>query len=349
MNAPTLPKSEVNNEQPVNTPVVYQISLTPFDQNKVEDTTNTPVQTEAVAVKEGEDIKNPDITSKPQDTPSSFVTLHHELEKHYVLPQYCVPIDYCVQQCSLEACKFKRDCLILKSKALHTGTKQSHVSQTVVTPMNGALKKYKYNLLDLRLMSCFQPDCKKKNSDRPKTFHFGCFMHDTTINSHSGLEVIKVHSKEDKLLTLGNALNYDPSSLNFDELTGDKKHIILPVCGKRCFMNLINRRKELQKIDDVVTKKESNTMDSSSKSAAQQYIHWDKDGSIWTKSSEEVVVDWLSYEENTSSYFGGVDMDGKTSADRKESYHLVIQSLIKKENGKSIVHFIHYKFNLLFN
>jgi hypothetical protein len=118
-------------------------------------------------------------------------------------------------------------------------------------------------------------------------------MHDTTINSHSGLELIKVHSKEDKLLTLGNALHYDPSNLNFDELTEEKKHIILPVCRKRCFMNLINRRKELEKIDNVVTKKEKTMMNSSSKSPLPQYIHWDKDGSIWTKSSEEVVVDWL--------------------------------------------------------
>jgi hypothetical protein len=327
---PELPKTEVNNDDPVNTPVEFTISLTPFDDNP---STNTNVEPIPVTQTTVDEAPNQKVDKKNTETPSSFVKLYHELEEYYVLPEYCVPVEYCVKQCSLDACKFKRDCLIMKSKALQSGTKQSHVSETAVTPMNGALKKYKYNILDIRLMSCFQPDCKKKNSDRPKTFHFGCYMHDTTINAHNGIELIKVESNNDKILTLGTALNYDPSKLNFNELTGEKKHIILPVCGKRCYMNVLNRKKEFEKIQKGATSASSDNKANSS----VPYVHWDKDGSIWTKSSEEVVVDWLTYEENTSSYFGGVDMDGKTSSDRKESYHLVIQSLIQKENGECTI------------
>jgi hypothetical protein len=253
-----------------------------------------------------------------------------------VLPEYCVSEEYCVKQFSLDDCKFKRDCLIMKSKALQIGTKQSHVSETAVTPMNGALQKYKCNLFDIRLMSCFQPECKKKNSDRPKTFHFRCYMYDTMVNAQNGLELIKVEDKTDKQLTLGTALHHDPSKLNFEELTGKKKHIILPICGKRCYMNVFNRKKEFEKIKKSATKKDNDNKNIQSKATGVPYVHWDKDRNIWTKSSEEVLVDWLTYEESMSSYFGGVDMDGKTKSDRKESYHLVMQSMIQSENGKTI-------------
>ncbi len=114
MSTPTLPKSETNHEEPVNTPVELEISLTPFNDNPIQNATTVtlPVTDD---VKEESKVVPP---VKPQgEIPSSFVKLHHELEEHYVLPEYCVPVEYCIQQCSLEACKFKRDCLIMKSEA----------------------------------------------------------------------------------------------------------------------------------------------------------------------------------------------------------------------------------------
>ena len=48
----------------------------------------------------------------------------------------------------------------------------------------------------------------------------------------------------------------------------------------------------------------------------------------------EVLIDWFTTEENTSKYFGGVNSNGRISANRKESYHLHIRDMIKEENDK---------------
>jgi hypothetical protein len=47
-----------------------------------------------------------------------------------------------------------------------------------------------------------------------------------------------------------------------------------------------------------------------------------------------VLVEWLSIQENCSNYFGGLDSNGKTSGNRKDTYHYLIRDLIKKENGE---------------
>ena len=58
------------------------------------------------------------------------------------------------------------------------------------------------------------------------------------------------------------------------------------------------------------------------------------DGNKVNRSSIKVLLDWLTTEENASSYFGGVDNKGQTTATRKEAYHHHLWELIKKENGK---------------
>ena len=45
------------------------------------------------------------------------------------------------------------------------------------------------------------------------------------------------------------------------------------------------------------------------------------------------IVDWLVTEENSKLYFGGKNKAGKTSGNRKETYHNLLSDLIKKENG----------------
>ena len=63
---------------------------------------------------------------------------------------------------------------------------------------------------------------------------------------------------------------------------------------------------------------------------------WDNDGdtSEGVKSSIEVLVNWLTTEENCSQYFGGIDSNGRTNGNRKEVYHHHIRDIIKLENGK---------------
>jgi hypothetical protein len=62
--------------------------------------------------------------------------------------------------------------------------------------------------------------------------------------------------------------------------------------------------------------------------------NWDKDGKDGKPSSIQVLIDWLTTEENASMYFGGVNEVGKTNAMRKESYHKVIRQIIIEKNGK---------------
>jgi hypothetical protein len=102
-----------------------------------------------------------------------------------------------------------------------------------------------------------------------------------------------------------------------------KNELILPVCGKRCYTNVINRRIEFHKAADA-----------SKGSGVPSNIHWGRDGTSTSKSSEDCLIDWITTEENASSYFGGVGKDGQTSSNRKHTYHLLLSDTIRKENGE---------------
>jgi hypothetical protein len=91
--------------------------------------------------------------------------------------------------------------------------------------------------------------------------------------------------------------------------------LIFPVCSKRCY----------KYVSSYNCKKEIVTSNSST---------WEGDGSKDTKSSSEVLINWLTTEENSVNYFGGSDKDGRTSSTRKETYHNQLVDLIKQENGK---------------
>ena len=117
-----------------------------------------------------------------------------------------------------------------------------------------------------------------------------------------------------------------PKSINVKEihksLYNDEHHLIFPICGKRCY-NVVTY---------IKTKKDTNNKDS-------EYAvlkSWDKDGSDNKRSSIDVLIDWLTTQENASSYFGGIDVDGRTNSNRKETYHLVIRDVIRNENGKCV-------------
>ena len=61
-------------------------------------------------------------------------------------------------------------------------------------------------------------------------------------------------------------------------------------------------------------------------------------------SSIEVLIEWLTTEENATNYFGGLDVDGQTNSNRKETYHHQIRDLIKEENG-TINQIYHYYYS----
>jgi hypothetical protein len=102
--------------------------------------------------------------------------------------------------------------------------------------------------------------------------------------------------------------------------------ILFPVCGKRCYKSVVGyRTREVIVLEDVIEK----TPDPPS--------NWDKDAKDGKPSSIQILIDWLTTEENASMYFGGVNEVGKTNAMRKEAYHKVIRQLIIDTNGEILL------------
>ena len=142
------------------------------------------------------------------------------------------------------------------------------------------------------------------------------------INTDESLKFIDLESSEEKVLKHLDD-KFDMSSLR-KSITNDHTNIIFPVCGKRCFncVDFIKSNKA----------KEVN-------SEYAQGQSWDLDGSENKRSSVQVLIDWITTEENCSQYFGGLDADGRTNGNRKDTYHYIIRDLIKIENGE----ILHYK------
>ena len=162
--------------------------------------------------------------------------------------------------------------------------------------------------------------CKNTKTKQPKVFHHLCYMHMIHNSPKDEMEPLCYLGLEDKLIAhidksidmkvIDRFLLSEPSNLTF------------PFCGKRCFNSL-----------HQVRNKKVTTSDSDY--AITQ--NWEKDGSTTCRSSMRVLIDWISTQENCSSYFGGLDSNGNTSANRKEAYHHHIRDLIKKENGEYVV------------
>ena len=132
------------------------------------------------------------------------------------------------------------------------------------------------------------------------------------------MKYIELESSTDKTLSL---VNKSIDMKDVIDLLKDTNgtYLIFPVCGKCCFNTISAHRKKIESNGD---------------SAYSNLQNWEKDGSLNRKSSIEVLIDWFTTEENSNSYFWGVDKEGRTNANIKEAYHHHIRNLIKKENGK---------------
>ena len=173
--------------------------------------------------------------------------------------------------------------------------------------------------MDTQLLKCFNPSCKGAQTKVPKVFHHVCYMHMMSMKGNKYMNHFNIESNDDKLVTLVD----DSIDMNIiiDDITNDTSRLIFPICGKRCYNTVCNYRKK------------DNSKDDSEYALAQS---WDADGNSSQKSSIEVLIHWLTTEENCSSYFGGVDANGKTNANRKETYHHHLRDIIKSENGERI-------------
>ena len=225
-------------------------------------------------------------------TNNKLVTLHHDNNIHYVMEEYCKPINVSYI-CPQESCKFNRECIVSKNKVMTKGTLVDSISPTVFKHVPTTSLKNKYTTYDVRLVSCFNPSCKHPKTKMAKVFHHVCFMNMLKTNLTDEMELITIDTKKDKLVELID----DKIDVSFFNELSDLEYTNLsfPFCGKRCFNTITNYRNKISNKGD-------------SEYATTQ--SWDSDGSSKHRTSITVLIDWFTTEENCSSYYGGVDSNG---------------------------------------
>jgi hypothetical protein len=254
----------------------------------------------------------------------NFTRVYHDNNINYVMDEYCLPIADSFK-CGLDTCKFGRECLVAKQSVLLKGTLLQTTSSTLFTSVPPTSKKNRYTLHDTRLLRCFNQSCRKSKFDSsPKEFHYVCFMHMLKhYNPDNKMKMISITSVYDDILDfVGDHVNI---SCLKEFSTNQLSNLTFPFCGQRCCKTITNYKNK---------KKNKNNGDS--EYAILQ--SWDNDGSSRNKSSTEVLIEWLTTEENCTNYFGGVNEKGATNGNRKESYHYHIRDLIKSENGEFKTH-----------
>ena len=249
----------------------------------------------------------------------NLVRLYHDDKVNYIIEDYCQPVNESFISPQDDVCKYNRECVVAKCKVLTKGKiLQTAVCSTVFRYVPTTSVKHKYTTYDVRLIKCFNPSCKHQKSKSPKIFHHVCFMHMLKMSTKDDeMKLLKVEGPEDNILKLIDKKVDLPYIKKLD--TDDLSNLIFPFCGKRCFKTINTFRNKINYKGD------------SEYASAQS---WDKDGSSKHRTSMEVLIDWFTTEENCSSYFGGVDSNGRTNANRKETYHYYLRDLIRQENGK---------------
>jgi hypothetical protein len=272
---------------------------------------------------------------EPYDEDDTFISLYHEEQKYYVLKQYCLP----TSAISNGSCRFpNRFCVVARTKALTSGTKLSTLSDSVYFPNPNEKKPMKYQKIDARVLKCVLRTCVDCVTDQSKIFHFCCYAHDVSTKSGDGLNMVECTGEDDVLLDHITKYNTTLKDriVNFSEPDGK---LVFPLCTKRCYNSLaVSRHKEKKKRDRINQKKSSCSNNNSKKGKSSDNsptANWDRDGGDGKKPSIVVLVDWITTEENLSNYYGGLDTEGNTNGNRKDSYHKIIASIIKQENGKS--------------
>ena len=320
---PTTNNNETNESVPVVTtnanPIIVSQSQTTLLP------TSSAVRTSSLS--HSNDISHQSLSTLPPTTQTTHnstpgvVLLHHEDTKNYVLETYCSPINGSYTDsvpAPQHVCNFIRECVITKTKIFSCGVKLPNLSATVFKNNINTTKKFKYGIVDTRLVSCFNKSCKNSNTKLPKRFHYACYQHMITTQANDEMKMIEYEGVSDNILEqVVGVNNIKDIQQHMENNTTNK--LIFPVCGKRCFNTIM-----------------ANKIKSKPKSVSEYSNNkcWDTDGNELNRSSIKVLLDWITTEENASSYFGGVDKKGDTSAMRKEAYHHHIRDLIKKENGK---------------
>lgn len=266
--------------------------------------------------------------NQPTSNDDGLITVHHEDKIYTLLSHLCLPVNQTPLNDNY-VCKFpNRDCVMKRCKIFDgIGSKNlPELSETVFSPPRKLAGTLKYAVVDCRIIKCCQPRCTNGLDQNPKLFHFSCFIHSLSKSDNKGMNIISLTDNDDKLLSFLNV--NEPVLSEVKTALRNGSNVIFPCCGKRCHKIVAASRLE--------TKQKSckKYATSSSPTSNGTTPNWDKDGTADKRSSIRILIDWMTTEEHATKYFGGLDKDGRTSSDRKESYHNYISDLIKKENGE---------------
>jgi hypothetical protein len=306
--------------------------------NKTAPSTTIVTQTQTSECVDDSKIISNTNNSTLNSTNDDFMKVFHKESAFTVLSKYCLP----VSQTPLDdkyVCKFpNRYCVMKRCKIFEGigGTNVPELSETAFQPNPKHAGTLTYSIVDVRIMKCCQPTCTNGLDGSPKLFHYSCFIHSFCIPDNRTMDIVELLSEDDKVLKFLDIK--EPLLTKVINAFKKGAQIVFPCCGKRCSKIVIGSRKETKKISMLPA------ITSTSIESKVTPPNWDKDGSHKCKSSIDVLIHWLTTEENATKYFGGLDKDGKTSSDRKESYHNGISDIIKKENGKTIYLFVIFIF-----
>lgn len=233
-----------------------------------------------------------------------------------------------------ESCKFgagnKRDCLV---KSWQLGTRKNRnlfLSSSLLKMPDPATfpvpcDKIRHGIFvaDTKLIKCFNPTCSTRNKDglaSSTTFHYCCYC---KMISSKGIDHLFYDFKHDELRE---------DQMEVVRRIGVEKvkatQVILPVCSKTCYNAVLRNRKSKEK---ETTNTKSTTFALNKRNNSN--LRWDADGGEGKLSSEEVIIQWLTTNENADKYFGGaVGAKRHINGISKDTYHNRLSNAILKEN-----------------
>ena len=244
-----------------------------------------------------------------------------------------------------EACKFRdRGCILKKWNLASKHVQEKFIkNSTTVQPEQTVFpvpsSKQKNNglfLADTKLISCSNPECIKIDEDGneiPTVFHYCCYVNMRASQEFNDLEY---NYELDKL---GPAQTEIVKKLR--NKYNEKQRVILPVCRKACYNKILKSRKKVdnEKISLHTSSTSSSQIQRNRKTNLGKSnggnLRWDSDSKAGSRTSEEILVHWLTDEENAEKYFGGTHgSHNKVNGTRKDEYHGLLSRIILKENGK---------------
>ena len=297
-------------------------------------------------------IHNPTINyDKMKSVPlTKLVTVHHNSKKYYILPHFVaqsrparikLEIDPFTQHADFKPTKqsyscfasSERTCLMKKFDSnTIMAMKHFEVDPCLDPDVHNVLSINRptalpYTSIDATLLYCNNPSCAKNKTNGATDMHFSCYQHLFSLNRTTATPFLPLVMEEidlDILCHMGTPLRRTNLSSNIlDQLkssNSNKCPITLPVCGVQCMKNLLSARKKAHKRLNTVKK--------------NRLLNWSSDGQNGMRSSEKILIDWISDQINFANYKGDKDpRTGNTNGHTKDYYHRQIQLIISQETG----------------